>query len=405
MNYVKIGRSVAVGDVILPASKSILHRAYICAALSKGVSVIHGTNDCDDVNATLDCIGSLGALYERKKDKTVIIGNGFMHSSPLRCRESASTLRLLLPLMLCGKKTEFICDGALSSRPMDVYRDICGMLGADYVNQDGMVSVCGILRPGEYRVRADISSQFISGLMLALPLVDGNSRIIFTTEPKSKGYMLITQKIMSLFGVNVEVKDDCVNIAGGRHYSPATVIAEADESCAAYIGAFNCIGGSINIKNRAIGSIQGDSVWQDVFDELCRPDPVIDIKNTPDLAPVLMALAALKNGVVLQGTDRLRYKESDRGYTMARAIRAFGADVSFGDDSITVMPAANGLHEPNTPLDPCGDHRICMALSLMCSVCGGNICDPTCVAKSYKNYFDDLNSLGIKTEICEIQDE
>lgn len=405
MSYVKIGRSVAFGDVTLPASKSILHRAYICAALSNGVSVIHGTNDCDDVNATLGCIRSLGASCECRKDKTIIVGNGFVHSSPLFCGESASTLRLLLPLMLCGKKTDFICDDALASRPMNVYRDICDAIGADYVNRNGVISVCGLLHSGEYRVRADISSQFISGLMLALPLVDGDSRIIFTTEPKSRGYILITQKIMSLFGVNVEVKEDCVNIAGGRHYSPATVIAEADESCAAYIGAFNYIGGSVNIKNRAASSIQGDRVWQNAFDMLCKLNPVIDITDTPDLAPMLMALAALKNGVLLQGTDRLKYKESDRGRAMANGIRAFGGDVSFGNDSVTVIPAANRLHEPRITLDPCGDHRICMALSLMCSACGGKIFDPTCVAKSYKNYFDDLDRLGIKTEICEADDE
>lgn len=405
MKYIKISSSVAFGEITLPSSKSILHRAYICAALADGVSIIHGTNDCDDIAATLSCVESLGASVNISNNTAVITGKRFKHSPTLYCRESASTLRLLLPLMLCGKKTDFICNGRLSSRPMDVYRDMCESIGVNYVNKNDVITVCGTLRAGEYRIRGDISSQFISGLMLALPLLDGDSRIILTTELKSRGYVLITQKIMSLFGVNAEVKEGCVNIRGGQRYSPATVIAEADESCAAYIGAFNYIGGNVMIKNRAVRSIQGDHVWQNAFDKLCRPNSAIDITDSPDIAPVLMALGALKNGVLLQGTDRLKYKESDRGHAMARGIRAFGADVTFGNDSITVIPAANGLHEPQIMLDSCGDHRICMALSLMCSACGGKISDPTCVAKSYKNFFADLNHLGIKTEICEADDE
>ncbi len=404
MNYIKISRSIASGEIILPASKSILHRAYICAALADGVSVIHGANDCDDVAATLGCIKSLGASVESANDKTVITG-GFKHSPSLYCGESASTLRLLLPLMLCGKKTDFICDGRLSSRPMDVYRDICDSIGADYVNENGVITVCGTLRSGEYRVRGDISSQFISGLMLALPLAYGDSRIILTTELKSRGYVYITQKVMAAFGINVDVKDRCIDIKGGQRYKPTDIVAEADESCAAYIGAFNYTGGDVKIKNRAVCSVQGDHVWENIFDKLCQPNSIIDITDTPDLAPVLMALGAIKNGVLLQGTDRLKYKESDRIEAMSKGLSAFGAEISCINDSVTVMPGVKELHTPAEMLDSCGDHRICMALSLVCSVCGGKISQPACVAKSYKSFFDDLNSLGIKTEICETDNE
>lgn len=397
MSYVKISRGVAVGDVILPASKSILHRAYICAAIASGSSVINGYSDCDDVNATLGCISSLGASVTRDSARTVICGGELNCTSPLYCGDSATTLRLLLPLMLCGRNVLFKCSKQLLARPMSVYRELCAGIGADYVNLSDGIKICGKLRNGEYKLRGDISSQFVSGLMLALPLLDGNSRIILTTELKSRSYVLITQKIMSIFGVNAEVGDRYIDIKGGQSYKSAVLTAEADESCAAYIGAFNYIGGNVNIKNRASLSVQGDSVWQMMFDELCKPDAVVDVTDTPDLAPALMALAAIKNGALIKGVGRLKYKESDRLQAMADGIKSYcDAEIRIDGDEVYIGRLKH--INSNAVLDSCGDHRIAMALSLLCSVGGGTIKGAECVSKSFCGFFDILNGLGVNAE-------
>lgn len=398
MSYVKISRGVAVGDLILPASKSILHRAYICASLAAGNSVIYGCSDCDDVNATIGCLSSLGASVTKDGAKTVVCGGKLNYTAPLDCGDSATTLRLLLPLMLGGHNTVFKCSKQLLARPMSVYQEICADIGADYVNLPDGIKLCGRLKSGEYRLRGDISSQFVSGLMLALPLLDGDSRIILTTELKSRSYVLITQKIMSIFGVNAEVGDEYIDIKGGQSYKPSVLTAEADESCAAYIGAFNYIGGNVNIKNRTFLSVQGDSVWQTMFDKLCQPNAVVDVTDTPDLAPVLMALAALKNGALIKGVGRLKYKESDRLQAMADGIIGYGdAEIRIDGDEAYIGRLKH--INSNAVLDSCGDHRIAMALSLLCSVGGGTVNGAECVSKSFCGFFDILNELGISAEI------
>lgn len=397
MSYIKIHKGIARGDVILPASKSILHRAYICAALSSGISVIHGENRCDDVALTEKCLSSLGADITHRDGCAVINGGKIAYKTSLFCGQSASTLRFLLPLMLCGKPVTFVCDRSLASRPMGVYERICSDIGADYVNQNNCITVSGRLTHGVYRVSGDVSSQFISGLMLALPLLDGDSRIEFEKKPKSVPYIIMTQQIMALFGVKVDVFGDKIDIFGGQSYVPCEMICEADESCAAYIAAFNTVGGDVRILNRAECSMQGDAVWQNVFYELCKHKADIDISDTPDLAPVIMAVAAAHHGVILRGTDRLRFKESDRINAMSDGLTACSdANVVSHDDTVTVTPYT--AMTPMAHLDPHGDHRIAMALSLLCTQGGGIIDDPECVAKSYPQFFGDLSSLGIKTE-------
>ncbi len=376
---VTIGKSIARGEVTPPASKSILHRAIICNALSGGN--ITGNNACDDISATRRCL-SLCSFD----------GKALSALGTLDCGESATTLRLLMPLLMNGSKTVFACEPSLLARPMDVYKAIC----KHYTNSSGAISICDTLSAGEYIIDGSISSQFASGLMLALPLKDGDSVIRFNKPLVSKSYVTMTAAVMSAYGVCAKVFDDRIEIKGNQTYNACDYVCECDESSAAYIGAFGFVGGDVNVSGRQKPSLQGDSVWNDIFQTLCKQNATIDVTNTPDLAPIIMALAALKNGATLLGTHRLGYKESDRVMAMRDELAKVLPDMRFviGDDSVQITPGRTFVS--GQTIDSHGDHRIAMAMSLLLSLCGGNIAGAECVDKSYPSFFNDLKSLGIE---------
>ena len=395
-----IEKGTAYGRVEAPPSKSVSHRYLICGALSFG-SVIENVAFSEDIKATLNCLKALGADYEID-GSTVKIGgispDKAVKCAELFCNESGSTLRFLIPLcLLFGQKITLKGTQRLMSRSLAVYKEMCLSQGIEFTEDKESVTVCGRLTPGKYSVRGDVSSQFISGLMFALPLLSDDSIIDITGAIESGSYLGMTVKALADFGIRISRTDErTIFIKGNQTYKPRTLRVEGDYSNAAFFEAFNSVGGNVAVAGLKKDTCQGDAVYRRLFGKLVRGCPEIDISDCPDLAPVLMAVAAANNGVRLIGTHRLKIKESDRGRAMAEELAKFGCSTEVWDNEITVHPRM--LKTPELPLSAHNDHRIVMALSLLCSITGGSIYGAEAVNKSFPDYFRKLASLGIKVE-------
>ena len=283
------------------------------------------------------------------------------------------------------------------SRSLAVYKEMCLSQGIEFREDKESVTVCGRLTPGKYSVRGDVSSQFISGLMFALPLLPDDSIIDITGAIESGSYLGMTVKALADFGIRISRTDErTIFIKGNQTYKPRTLCVEGDYSNAAFFEAFNSVGGNVAVAGLKKDTCQGDAVYRRLFGKLVRGCPEIDISDCPDLAPVLMAVAAANNGVRLIGTHRLKIKESDRGRAMAEELAKFGCSTEVWDNEVTVHPRM--LKTPELPLSAHNDHRIVMALSLLCSITGGSIYGAEAVNKSFPDYFRKLASLGIKVE-------
>ena len=400
-----IEKGTAYGRVEAPPSKSVSHRYLICGALSGG-SVIENVAFSEDIKATLNCLGALGAEYEID-GSTVKIGgispDKAVKCAELFCNESGSTLRFLIPLcLLFGQKITLKGTERLMSRSLAVYKDMCLSQGIEFTEDKESVTVCGKLSAGKYSVRGDVSSQFISGLMFALPLLENDSIIDITGAIESGSYLGMTVKALADFGIRISRTDEhTVFIKGNQTYKPRTLCVEGDYSNAAFLEAFNSVGGNVAVTGLKKDTCQGDAVYRKLFGKLVRGCPEIDISDCPDLAPVLMAVAAANNGVRLTGTHRLKIKESDRGKAMAEELSKFGCSVKVYENEIEVKK--RGITTPTDILSGHNDHRIVMALSLLCSITGGSISDFEAVNKSFPDYFRRLSSLGIKVEENEVK--
>lgn len=403
---VKIHKGTPSGSVKAPASKSMAHRILISAAMAEGTSVISGVSDCDDVIATINCLAALGAKITREGDTLTVTGTDMRKASPssaLDAHESGSTLRFLLPIaLLSGKNTLFFGARSLMSRPMSVYEDMCKKRGLSY-NADGeSIAVRGPLLPGEYEVVGNVSSQFISGLLFALPLLDTDSKIKIIPPVESRSYIDLTIEALSLFGVEVKWADDTtLLIKGKQKYKSANLTVEGDYSGAAFIDAFKVFGNDVTVEGLNPDSTQGDKVYGLLFDMLKKGVPTIHIANCPDLGPILFAVAAAKHGGVFTGTKRLSIKESDRASAMAEELSKFGVSVTVYEDKVVVYPINFGA--PKTPLSGHNDHRIVMALSVLLTLTGGEINGAEAINKSYPSFFEDIKSLGIEVEGYEAQ--
>ena len=395
-----IEKGTAYGRVEAPPSKSVSHRYLICGALSGG-SVIENVAFSEDIKATLNCLSALGAEYEIDGGTVKIGGispDKAVKCAELFCNESGSTLRFLIPLcLLFGQKITLKGTERLMSRSLAVYKDMCLSQGIEFTEDKESVTVCGKLTAGKYSVRGDVSSQFISGLMFALPLLPDDSIIDITGALESGSYLGMTVKALAEFGVRISRTDEhTIFIKGNQTYKPRTLRVEGDYSNAAFFEAFNSVGGNVAVAGLKKDTCQGDAVYRKLFGKLVRGCPEIDISDCPDLAPVLMAVAAANNGVKLIGTHRLKIKESDRGAAMAEELAKFGCNTEVWENEITVHPRV--LKTPELPLSAHNDHRIVMALSLLCSITGGSIYGAEAVNKSFPDYFRKLSSLGIKVE-------
>lgn len=397
----RIHKAVLKGAVNAPPSKSMAHRLLIAAALSRGTSVIRGISDCDDVKATVKCLKALGVRIQKSDGAITVSGvdvTAITPQSTLDCHESGSTLRFLLPIaLLSGKNTLFYGADGLMRRPMDVYENMCRDKGYSYNADGSSIAVRGPLTAGEYEVIGNVSSQFISGLIFALPLANGDSKINIIPPIESRAYIDMTIEALEAFGVRVRWLDDnTIFIKGNQKYSPTDVTVEGDYSGSAFIDALSVFGNDVIVEGLNPDSVQGDKAYKSFFDMLKKGVPTIHLGNCPDLGPILFAVAAAKHGGVFTGTKRLKIKESDRCAAMAEELSKFGVSVSVYDDKVVVYPIK--LQAPSAALNGHNDHRIVMALSILLTLTGGEIEGAEAVNKSYPAFFDDLKSIGAVIE-------
>ena len=391
----------ARGTVQAPPSKSMAHRQLICAALAQGESTVHGVARSEDVLATADCLSALGASLSWEGTSVRVRGCDPRTAGPavLRCRESGSTLRFMIPLcLLSGSPVRLEGSETLLSRPLSVYEDLCREQGLTLRRSDGGLLAEGRLVPGDYAVPGSISSQFITGLLFALPLLPGSSRIRLIPPVESSSYLSLTLQALCDAGIPVSWTDENTLAGPGNASSrPRDAEVEGDYSNAAFFEAFNCAGGAVAVTGLRADSLQGDRVYREYFPRLAAGPAELDLADCPDLAPVLFTVAALNRGAVFTGTRRLRFKESDRGAAMAREMAKFGISLILEENRITVP--AIPLRAPAEPLDSHNDHRIAMALSLLCARAGGEIRGAEAVRKSFPDYWEKLKSLGIDVSL------
>ena len=388
------------GNISAPPSKSMAHRYLLGAALTGEKCVLSGVDYSEDILATMNCLEALGAKITSDGDEVTVNADKLAASDGVRlnCRESGSTLRFLIPLALCfGTSVTFCGSKRLFERPQSVYAELCKELGFTFEVGEDTLTVCGRLESGEYKVRGDVSSQFISGLIFALVYLGGESTVEIIPPFESKPYVDLTLEALRVFGADVHFADEYKIAIKSSKLCAYSAGIEGDYSNAAFLDAFNCIGSEVNVCGLRADSLQGDRVYREYFELINNGTPTLDVSNCPDLAPILIALSALKNGAVLVGTDRLAAKESDRGRAMHEELVKLGGGLEFGENLITV-PKQN-LAYGGKVLDGHNDHRIVMALSVILSHIGGEIDGIEAVKKSYPRFFEDIKMLGAEVEI------
>ena len=371
----------------------------ICAGLSNEKSTIRGISLSEDVKATLDCLSPLGAQYSVNGDTIEICGSEMKKAKQTLeffCRESGSTLRFFIPLaLITGKRSIFYGSETLLSRPLSVYQGICREQDLLFIQEKNRLITEGPLKADTFKVQGNISSQFISGLLFALPLLKRDSQISITQPIESHSYIDLTLSVMRQFGIEVEWKNErTLTIPGGQKYSPTCASVEGGYSNAAFFEALNVLGGNVRISGLNENSVQGDRIYSKYFQMLKKGTPSINISDCPDLGPILFALAAANHGGIFTGTRRLKMKESDRGMAMAQELRKFGVTVTVNDDNIVVYPKE--FHKPTEALSGHNDHRIVMALSTLLTLFGGEIEGAEAVNKSFPDYFEKLTQIGIE---------
>lgn len=389
------------GNLSARPSKSFAHRYLIASALSDGESIITNVDFSNDIIATLNCIHVYGKKHyiEFEKHEVHFSNESVKNINPtFDCKESGTTLRLFLPIALQKyESTSFIGSDRLIERGIDVYEKAFKYV--TFCKDKYNIHTEGYITAGHFELPGNISSQYISGLLYTLPLLDGDSEIIITTKLESVNYILMTLDVLKNYGIHIDtnLKDGNTSsvyfkIGGRQKYTPHNFAIEGDYSNAAFIDAFNFFNNQIKLDGLNPDSLQSDIIYKKNFLQLDKGFSEIDISNSIDLGPILITFAALKNGAKFTGTNRLKIKESNRGFAIAKELEKCGADISILDDEIVVNKKA--LHSPTTNFDSHNDHRIAMALSLLSTQFDITINDAECVSKSYPTYFDDLKKFG-----------
>jgi len=397
---IRIERGTASGTLAAPPSKSMSHRLLICAGLSGGPCRVEGILPSDDLLATQACLCAAGTDCLLEDGRAVLrrAGDTLPPEGPVSCHESGSTLRFFIPLFLLGDQPVNLSGSPrLMDRPLTPYEKICAERDLEFSLSGTSLRVRGPLMPGRFSLQGDISSQFVSGLLFALPLLSGDSIITLTGGVSSRAYIDMTRQAQAMYGIQSEwIDDHTLGVPGRQRYRPADTTVEGDWSNAAYLEGLNLLGGSVTVTGLEPDSLQGDRIFRDYYSLLKSGFSSLDVDQCPDLAPVLMALAAANQGVRLTGTRRLRLKESDRGAAMAAELRKLNVDCRIEENSITV-PGGPLAPSPE-PLSGHNDHRIVMALSLLLTVTGGVRDGAKAVSKSWPAFFSSLRQLRIRAE-------
>lgn len=379
------------GTVQPGASKSLLHRYLICAALADQSTHIHCSASCDDVEATIDCLRAIGSQIQQTNDGYIV---NPVSTPPeyavLNCRESGTTLRLLLPVVgALGIDATFHLAASLAMRPIAPLWDEMERMGCNLsYSSDNTIRCCGQLQCGDYTIDSSITSQFISALLIALSVLPGVSSLHVNGQQESRPYIHMTRRALSQFGVNAEG-----NIIHGSYplQSPVNVTVEADWSSAAFFMAANSLNNEIQIDGLYDDSLQGDRIVTQYLKQL-EDNCTIDVSDTPDLLPILSIVAASKKGATFTGIRRLQYKESDRIISVSSMLQNYGIDLTVTDNSLTIKPG----RFLSCTIDSFNDHRIAMASAIAATIADGpiTILNAQCVNKSYPRFWEEYRKLG-----------
>ncbi len=394
-----IEKSSLAGQAAAPPSKSMAHRLLIFASLANGISTVSNIAYSQDILATLDTLEAFGAVFKRQERQVIVDGSNLFKNpkTVCDCRQSGSTLRFLIPLAwVSGQKMSFYGSERLLGRPLTVYEDLAGEQGFLFENDGQKITTEGQLKPGRYQVAGNISSQFITGLLIALSLLEEDSEIEVVGKFESRSYVDLTVAAMRQFGGQVEFNDNHL-VVHPSEYMAQNVSVEGDDSNAAFLDCFNFLDQKVEVSGLNPDSIQGDRFFHRYFQQLDEGCPTIDLQDCPDLGPILMAMAALKNGARFTNTARLAVKECDRPNAMKQELAKCGGEVEVKENEIIVYPRV--LHTPKQVVDSHDDHRIVMAMSTVLLQISGEIENCEAINKSFPDYFDTIKQLGAKIEI------
>ncbi|MGL4740150.1 MAG: 3-phosphoshikimate 1-carboxyvinyltransferase [Sarcina sp.] len=418
MTSIKIKSKKLEGTVAVPPSKSMAHRAVICASLAKGESIISNIDLSDDIIATIEAMKSLGAEIEKIDANTYKINGSktfeSLKNTVIDCNESGSTLRFLVPLSIARENTvKFIGKGNLGKRPLDIYYDIFNRQGVKYSYENSILNlnISGQIKGEIFNILGNISSQFISGLMFTLPLLEDDSKIIITTELESKGYLDLTLSMLERFGITIINNNYKEFIIPGRQkYKAFDYKVEGDYSQAAFYLVAGYLGSKVGIKDLDIESLQGDKEAIEILENMggrmvienktiaiCKSseeESIIDASGCPDVIPVIAVAASLTKGITrIVNAKRLRIKECDRLSAIATELNKLGAKVCEFEDSL-VIEGVDMLK--GSEVSSHDDHRIAMSMAIASTKCVGDIIldNPNCVSKSYPDFWEDFKNLG-----------
>ena len=378
------------GNIAAIPSKSQAHRLLICAAFADKETTLICPDTNRDIEATAACLRSLSAEIVRN-DRGYLVrpAVNIPNTATLNCEESGSTLRFLLPIAgALGLDATFLLSGRLPSRPLSPLWEEMERMGCRLSRPtETTIRCCGKLLSGEYRIDGGVSSQFITGLLFACGLMDGESHISINGVLESKPYVDMTLDAMKLFGRNITD----FAITGGRYISPGEVAVEGDWSNAAFFRAANSLGSDVLVENLNFESSQGDMACHKLLAELEKATTVA-CGDIPDLVPILSIVAAAKSGATFKNIRRLRLKESDRVAAVIAMLSALGCQASATEDTLTVL---SGQFQGGT-VDACGDHRIAMAAAIAATAASSpvTILGAECVNKSYPSFWDEYKRLG-----------
>lgn len=407
------------GHVTIPPSKSMAHRAIICASLAQGTSILSNVSYSKDIIATMEAMKILGAQIIQKEDQLIITGTNKLQASQtdIFCNESGSTLRFLIPIFsLCNQKLSFSGAGRLMERPQTIYQNLFHEKGLIFEQNPQGITIDASLPSGNYQIKGDVSSQFISGLLFTLPLLKGDSTLTILPPYESKSYVDLTIQMLHHYGIQIhQGENDTYVIPGNQIYQANDYTIEGDYSQLAFFGVYAAISGSCTIDGMNLQSYQGDKQIIEILNQFgAKIEPLsngyhitkdslngctIDLANCPDLGPILCVLGMYAKGTTsIYNAGRLRIKESDRIAAMESELRKFGCDITSNEDTITIQ--GKDTYTCNEKLFGHNDHRIVMALSVAgaCSDSEVIIEDAQAISKSYPHYFEDYQKANGKVE-------
>ena len=387
------------GEIQIIPSKSQAHRLLICAAFADRKTALLCPDTNQDIEATASCLNlichSVLPTNEGYEITPYGCGETPFSSVCLNCHESGSTLRFLLPIVgALGADTTFRMEGRLPQRPLSPLWEEMERMGCTlrWISKNEL-RVTGKLRPGDYYIDGGVSSQFITGLLFATSLMDGDSTIHITGNLESKPYVDMTQQAMKLFGVETEG----FHVKGGqRYHSPGNIVVEGDWSNGAFFLAAKALGSNLDVLGLNPDSAQGDRAIVDILQALEAGTPTVSARDIPDLVPILSIAAAARNGAVFTDIRRLRLKESDRVASTISMLENLGGKAETDENTLTIY----GTGLTGGTVDAVNDHRIAMAAAIGATVCREDvtILGAECVRKSYPKFWEEYARLGGKYE-------